>query len=178
MEKDISISLGNELEFNGVKRNPNKVTVKEVYLFALDIEKKSELLYIMISNIVKKQDMISLFLFFAEEEKKHFLTFQRMLGDIGHLVEKESVSENTGTMLLYMKSKVFSKEELAEKLKNMKDIDSIYEFAISMELEQILFYNEIRESVHFKQQGFIDDIIDEERRHFLRILQMRQARGE
>lgn len=152
------------------------VSIQQVFEFAMDIEKKGMVLYSLISNLVKDKEIQNLFEYLAHEEERHYQTFLKRKSELSKLKAKQHVQQATAQVILYMKSKLYNKEMLQVRLQKMKDLDSVFDFAISAELEQIMFYNEIRSYVFTNQEMFIDEIIAEERGHFLHLLQLRQGR--
>jgi len=61
---------------------------------------------------------------------------------------------------------IFIKESQEKELAIIKDTASAIDFAIQRELDSILYYQESKQFVHENQQKLIDDIINEERKHF------------
>ena len=61
---------------------------------------------------------------------------------------------------------VFSNETITGKLAENTDTASVLDFAISREMDSILYYHEIKRFVPVAQHLIIDQIIDEERKHF------------
>jgi hypothetical protein len=56
-----------------------------------------------------------------------------------------------------------------KELPAVKDTFSAIKFAIQRELDSILYYQEIKKFVTKDQHDLIDGIIEEERRHFLKL---------
>ncbi len=96
--------------------------------------------------------------------------------DFQHIMTR-SAPGTLAAITKYTQGKVFDDTVLKQKLKNLSDLDSIFEFAMGIELDSILLYQELKEAVSPNQKSIIDDFIDQERFHFLRILQLKQAKG-
>jgi rubrerythrin len=150
----------------------------DVLDFAVQFEKLSVNFYDSLASLMKSSSLKELFSLFAGEEAKHIAVFQKMITEADRAsYDKKSIPEHVGYLHHFINTGLFSKEILSEKLKRVRDIESTFEFIMSMELDQILFYNEIRDSLLEKDKGLIDEIIVEERRHFVRVMQLKQIKG-
>lgn len=169
--------FGLELEDAINKLNMSEVSVRDIFKVSMDIEKRREKLYYILADMTEEESIKALFVFLAEEQKKHFKAFQKRLDEIGKLLDLVDRMRHTNRNNNYTVERFFDLKILEGKLKNLSDIDSVYDFAISNVLDQILFYQQIKSSVADSQQFFVDEIIDEEHRHFLRLVQMKKAKG-
>ncbi len=153
------------------------VTGRELLMTAMDMEAMNAKLYAQLSNKLKDPDAINLFEFLAKEEEKHRSIFWKKLSDQTEILDNQALGDHIQVLLFYVKNMIYDPETIQEKLRQLRGIESIFEMAISMELDHILYYQEIKDSVIQKERYLIDEIIDEERRHFLRLVQYRKAKG-
>ena len=66
---------------------------------------------------------------------------------------------------------------MAAELDAAKDPLAAIQFAIRRELDSILYYEEVKMLVPKHQRRSIDGIIEEERRHYLTLLELENAYG-
>ena len=69
---------------------------------------------------------------------------------------------------------VFTKEAMDKELAKLTDTIGAFDFAIQRELDSILYYHEIKKLVPEGQHAAIDQIIDEERKHFTLLANMKK----
>ena len=150
---------------------------REILDFAVQVEEKSFALYSTLSKTVVLPQMKEIFASFAEEELKHKAAFQTMITEGNkETYDQKTLPEHMSFLRSIVNSTIFSKDLLHEKLKRVRDAGSTFEFLISVELDQILLYNDLRDFVIDKHKALIDTIISEERRHFVRIMQIKQMK--
>ena len=154
------------------------IKVEDVFKFAMWMEKKSEAIYAHLSNAVKNPRMQELFSFLSQEEAKHFIIYEEKYYNVQHIIAHDNVPSDLKGLMVYMKDKVFTQDALGKRLKTIKDVETVYEFGISMELDQMLFFQEIRGMIREAEVAFIDEMINEERKHFNRLMFMKNAKNE
>jgi rubrerythrin len=69
---------------------------------------------------------------------------------------------------------IFTKEAMDKELVNVKDTVSALDFAIKRELDSILYYHEIKKLVSTAQHDALEQIIEEERKHFFLLTEMKK----
>jgi rubrerythrin len=118
-------------------------------------------------GLAEDKETKEMFEYLANEEVNHQKIFQDLLSKMTASTPRESYP---GEYLAYIQSYtdkiIFTKEELEEKLPEIKDTLSAIDFAIQRELDSILYYHEMKIFVSQHQHRSIDQIIDEERKHF------------
>lgn len=149
----------------------------EVFDIAIRIEQNGENAYRNLAFKFNEDKIRQLFTFLADEEVKHREYFSTLARDA--IKYEQDVPESfAGEYLEYFKSyvdgKVFSSDTLDAVLNQITTPDEALLFAIQRELDSILYYQEVKSLVSEKQKKFIDQIIDEERQHFLRLQQLRK----
>ncbi len=140
----------------------------DILEIAVRIEENGENFYRYATQLAKDEEAKKIFGNLAEAEKQHQKTFGRIFA----AMEKENPPETySGEYDAYLHdfvdNKIIFKKELIEaELAKVKDTLAAIDFAIQRELDSILFYHEIKKLVPTREHGVIDDVIDEERKHF------------
>ena len=151
----------------------------EIYLFAVRIEENGETFYRHAAKMAKEKEPRALFTFLADEEVKHKKTFENMLASMERRdVEESYPGEYMAYLQDYLDNKiVFSKSSKESEYPEVKDTLSAIEFAIQREISAVLYYHEVKRFVALSQQEDIDKIIEEERRHFSQLTEMKKKYG-
>ncbi len=161
------------IDFPEFELSPN-----DVLEFSIQFEERSRIFYENLSKLMKDPETQDLFRILAKEEVKHIETFTKMLGDSSiKAYGIKSIPEHIDYLHNFLNTTIFSKDMLSVKLQRVRDIETSFEFSMSIELDQILFYNEIRNYLSDRHKGVIDEVIEEERRHFVKIMQIKQQKG-
>ena len=106
----------------------------------------------------------------------HKKVFEDLLSKIEKYEPAESYpGEYFAYLRAYVDNIIFTKEELDAELSRVKDTLSAIKFAIQRELDSILYYHEVKKFVPESQHHLIDKIIDEERKHFLKLLELEKG---
>lgn len=146
----------------------------EIFRIATEIEGNGIKFYREYAKKTDDTEIKNVFLYLAEEEVIHKNLFSEMLSKM----EKQEFPETyPGEYLEYLKNYVegiiFNKEKIENELSLVKDSLSAVDFAINRELESILYYTEIKNLV-VRGRDKIDKIIEEERRHFLKLSEIKK----
>ena len=107
----------------------------------------------------------------AQAEIAHKKTFEGIFAKMEKYSPPESYEGEYSSYLRdYVDSNIiFTREAMDKELSKVKDTMSALDFAIRRELDSILYYHEIKRFVPTAQHVAIDQIIDEERKHFSRL---------
>jgi len=148
----------------------------EIFQFAIKIEENGEAFYRKMSNKFKDSQTKELFLYLADEETKHKQKFKEMLSEIEDYQPPQSYPEE---YFLYLKSyadeHIFSQEKTAYFMSEEKIAPKkIIEFALDIEKDSILYYLEAKNLVSPSQKDKLDKIIEEERKHYLKLLEVKK----
>lgn len=148
----------------------------EIFEFALRIEENGEAFYRAVSKKIRQKEIKELFGYLADEEVKHRKIFEKMLSEIEKYEPPESYpGEYFAYLRAYADEKIFTKEKkgtlMAKKVKTKKEA---LDFAISIELESILYYLEAKNLVPEYQRATVDKIISEERKHYIKLYQAKK----
>ncbi|HEY1405928.1 MAG TPA: ferritin family protein [Spirochaetota bacterium] len=151
---------------------------RDILEFSILMEERIYHLYENFATVVKDPKTKEIFSLFADEKYKHKGVFQKLLtGSSKEIYESSADPEHIEFLTAQINSTIFSKKFMIEKLKRIRDPESSFEFLISIELDQILFYSEIRDLFIEEHKYLLDEIIDEKRRHFVRVMQIKQMKG-
>ncbi len=144
----------------------------EVFQFAVRIEEGGEKFYRTMAERLNDADVKSLFTTLADEEVKHKKTYQAMVAKIEDYEPVESYpGEYFAYLRAYADNILFTPAQMDDAMAGIKDAAAALKFAIDRELDSILYYQEVKNLVPKNQQGLIDKIIEEERRHFVKLTQ-------
>ena len=147
----------------------------EIYEFAVRIEENGEQFYRRVASISEAPKVRELFTLLADEEIKHKKTFQGLLSKIEQYDPPESYpGEYFEYLRAYADNIIFTSllnKELPDKIAPAVAVD----FGIRRELDSITYYLEVKNLVPDTQKAKIDAIIEEERRHFLKLSQLRKT---
>ncbi|UCF69697.1 MAG: ferritin family protein [candidate division WOR-3 bacterium] len=142
----------------------------EVFQFAIRIEQGGEKFYREMAKKLPDAEVKKLFSALAEEEVKHKKIYESMAAQ---MEEYEPIESYPGEYFAYLRAYadniIFTPQKMDEKIKSINDARSALQFAIDRELDSILYYEEVKKLVPENQRSSIDKIIEEERRHFVKL---------
>ena len=144
----------------------------EVFQFAIRIEENGEKFYRVMAKKLDDAEIKSLFSTLADQEVQHKNIYKGMDSKIEDYEPVESYpGEYFSYLRTYADNIIFTPERMDEEMGKIKDVPSALKFAIDRELDSILYYQEVKNLVPENQRGEIDRIVEEERRHFLKLTQ-------
>jgi rubrerythrin len=140
----------------------------DILQFAIRIEEDGEIFYRKAAVTVGDESVRMFFNGLADEEARHKKIFQDMFAKIGENALPESFQ---GEYIAYLRDHidnkaVFTKDAANRQLSDASDISSAVSFAMQRESDSILYYQEVRQFLSERHHGAIDNIIEEERKHF------------
>ena len=144
---------------------------------AIRIEENGIDFYKYAEQISRKEEAKKLFAQLAQAEVAHKKTFEKIFAKM----EKNSPLESyEGEYSAYLRSYVdnniiFTKEAMDKQFAKVKDTIAALDFAIQRELDSILYYHEIKKLVPPAQHEILEQIIEEERKHFLSLTEMKKS---
>jgi len=142
----------------------------EIFQFAIKIEENGEKFYRYAAQVTEDAKMKEAFNSLANDEIEHKEIFEEMLSKIKKYEPPEIYPDEYFAYLrAYADDAVFTGEIQENELSAVKDTSSAIKFAIQRELDSILYYQEIKNFVTKDQHDLIDRIIEEERKHFLKL---------
>jgi rubrerythrin len=148
----------------------------DIIQFAVRIEEDGEVFYRKTALTTEDEGIKKIFNQLADEESGHKKTFEDMLSKTGEYRPPENFQDEYLSYLRdYIDNKaVFTKDVKSQQLSEVHDILSAVSFAMQRELDSILYYQETRQFVSEKYYGVIDSIIEEERKHFSNLADMKK----
>jgi rubrerythrin len=147
----------------------------DVYEIAMQIEANGEKLYRHAANVTDDSKMKELFTYLADEEVEHQKLFESLAKKVEHYQLPETYDgEYCAYVRSYSEGLVFTPDRMEKELARVKGAEDAIEFGIQREIESILYYLETRNFVPENQRADIDRIIDEERRHYLKLIDLRR----
>jgi rubrerythrin len=150
-------------------------TASDVLKFAVRVEEDGELFYHKAATFAESDDVRRLFNQLADEEIRHRRIFQNMLDEVGEYRPPESYP---GEYMTYLRAFIDNRAVFTKKAKDqaggISDTLAALDFAIQRELDSVVYYQEAKQFVPQKHYKFIDSIIEEERKHFAVLSEIKQ----
>jgi rubrerythrin len=152
----------------------------DIVEFAVRIEENGENFYRYAIQLAKDEETKKIFENLAEAERHHKRIFEKIFA----AMEKSNPPETyDGEYAAYLHNYVdgnivFTKEVMATELAKVKYVLSAIDFAIGRELDSILYYQEIKQFVPASEHGVVEEVIDEERKHFKGLSNLRTRHTE
>ncbi len=145
----------------------------DVLQFAVRMEDNGGLFYRKAAELSDKTEAKKLFEYLASEEAEHKKTFEKFLSKV---TLYEPTEDYPGEYLAYLHNYIDGKVFFTDEVSMAKGIDtaSALEFAIQREMDAILYYTELKAFVSADDQKSIDAIIDEERKHFAQLSEIKK----
>jgi len=148
----------------------------EIFQFAIRIEENGEKFYRQMAQKFEDPKVKELFSFLANEEMKHKKIYEEMVSKIEKYEPFETFpGEYFAYLRAYADKIIFTQKKFDEEIANIKDINAALDYAINAELDSILYYQEIKNLVSENQGKIIDKIIEEERRHFVKLSEIKKT---
>jgi len=140
----------------------------DVLEFAIRIEENGAAFYLSAMRIADSEEVKQTFARLADEEMNHKKVFGRILASFGENTPPESYPGEYGVYLRnYIdNTAIFVNELLDTELRLVNNTPSALDFALRREQDSILYYHEIKRIVPARQHAAVELIIEEERRHF------------
>lgn len=155
----------------------NVFTASEIVEFAGRIHENGENFYRYAAQLVQNQEAKDLFAELADEERKYERRLEKIFADIERSVPPETYA---GEYAQYLRNYidnniVFTKQAVDAELASVKDACSAIDFAARRELDSIGYYESIKRIVPKAQHEEIDRLIDEERKHYVQLTNLRKC---
>jgi rubrerythrin len=149
----------------------------DIFEVALEIEKHGEKFYRYAVNLTDDPKVKDVFSYAADEEAKHRKLFEGMAAKVeaDYKPPESYPGEYCNYVRAYAENLVFPEKKMEAQFSSIKTAEDAIEFAIQKEIESILYYLEIKNFVPGSQSQEIDRIIEEERRHYLRLIDLKRG---
>lgn len=152
-----------------------QIGASEVLQFAIKIEENGWNFYNKVAEANEDKKIKDLFTFLADEEVKHKETFEAMLPEIENYEPREVYPpEYFAYLRAYADNIIFKKGEEKELSSDLEPVSAI-DFGMIIEVDSIAYYNEVKNFVSLQQQSAIDKIIEEEKKHFLKLSELKKT---
>ena len=146
----------------------------DVLQFAVRMEENGGLFYRKAAELSENAEVKKLFEFLAAEEAVHLKTFESFLSKV---TVNPPAEEYPGQYLAYLHNyidgKIFFTSDDSKPV--CFDMACAVDFAIQREMDAILYYTELKAFVSKMDHKIIDKIIDEERRHFAQLSEIKKT---
>ena len=151
-------------------------TANDIVEVAVRIEENGINFYNFAQQIAKTEDSKKLFEQLSAAEAAHKRTFEKLLSQIESYTPPERYAgEYTAYLRNYVDNNlIFTKEVMDKQLAKVTDTAGALEFAMQRELDSILYYHEVKNLVPQAQHEAIEKIINEERKHYAMLLEMKK----
>ena len=154
----------------------NIFNASEIYQFAIRIEENGEKFYRLMVEKLDEPKVKELFASLADDEVVHEKTFKEMLSQIETYEPPESYpGEYFDYLRAYVDNVLFSINNFDEDVDKINNSLDAIQFAIDKELDSVQYYQEMRNFVHIPQKKLIDNIIEEERRHVVKLSEIKRT---
>jgi rubrerythrin len=143
---------------------------------AVRIEENGITFYNFAEKIAKTEDAKKLFAQLALAEAAHKRTFEKLLSQIETYTPPERYAgEYADYLRNYVDNNlIFTKDVMDKQLSQVTDTVGAFDFAMQRELDSILYYHEVKNLVPAAQHEAIEKIIEEERKHYQMLNQMKK----
>ncbi len=151
----------------------------DILRFAMRIEEDGEMFYHKAALNAETKEVRDFFNFMADEEARHRTVFEGILKTVDVNPPAESFSgEYAGYLRDYIDGKtVFTgKDKQRVMSETLSPLEAV-RFAMGREIDSILYYHESKQFIDRKHYAEIDRIIDEERKHFVKLVGMEKKLG-
>ena len=148
----------------------------DIVEIAVRIEENGVNFYRFAEQLAKQEEAKKLFASLAEAEVAHKRIFEGIFAKMDKSTPPESYQgEYAAYLRAYVDNNIiFTKEVMDKELAKVKDTLAAFDFAIKRELDSILYYHEIKRLVPAAQHATIEQIIEEERKHFSLLTDMKK----
>lgn len=153
----------------------------EILEMARELERRGIDFYNRLTQLASSSSAREVFSFLGEEEKRHLKFFTRLQEELNE--GKEITFSTTGESANYLGAIVES-GILDKVLKGINltpagiEMEEALEVGIEIEKESILFYQGFLPMVSPQKREWLDKVVEEEKKHFLRLQSMRRELGE
>lgn len=157
----------------------NIFSTGDILQFAMRIEEDGEMFYHKAALNAEAKETRDFFNTMADEEARHKTVFEEMLKGIDVNPPAESFrGEYAAYLRDYIDGKVvFTKKEKDQVMPDTLDTIGAIRFAMGREVDSILYYHEAKQFIDKKHYAAIDRIIEEERKHFVKLAEMEKKHG-
>lgn len=148
--------------------------LSEIINFAIEKEKESAALYEKLANIVSDQKIKELFESMLQDEKEHANFYAQLLNDAPK--EQTAGVKEDSEYEAYMQALITASRSTSPvNTIDLKDINTILNYAADREKDSILFYVGLKNHVPTSSHNKIEIIIQEEAKHLTKLLLLKNT---
>jgi rubrerythrin len=145
---------------------------QELFDFAIQIEENGKNFYQQAMQNTSNENLVLLFQYLADEETGHLLRFSELRQQAQEYVQEGSDTLDSFQFLrAFIKNVIFS-PDLAQQRDALQTEKDVLRFALQRESESILYYEEIKRLFSDQVNPVLDQIIQEEIQHYLKLSEM------
>lgn len=147
-------------------------SVHEIFEFAIRMEENGEKFYRQAAQQGRNQGHpYKILEYLADEEAEHKKAFESMMSQSEKYDSAESYPDEYEAYLKAFVDNIIFKPRASLP----DDLVSILDFAMARELDSVLYYLEIKRFVPGNQEESIEKIINEERKHFKQLSELKKT---
>ncbi|HMA69277.1 MAG TPA: ferritin family protein [Candidatus Mcinerneyibacterium sp.] len=145
-----------------------KIDKSKIIEFAVNIEQEGNHYYKKISSKMKDNKLKDVFDDLAKQEKIHEKIYRNLLNNKSLNINPDFYPEEY--YFDYASKVIFDKDKLENEFNMIETPVDAFDFGIRRELDTILYYQEIKKVLENEDvKNKIDEILNEERKHFVRL---------
>ena len=149
--------------------------MREVFKYAMKIEENGYNFYTYMAQSMQDPKVKDLFQYLADEEVKHQQTFEGMLNKLQQKPIETVSSEYFDYLRVYTDASIFQQDLSEQDMAKLADLSSALKYSMERESDSILYYHEIKAFLPASEHDVIDRIIQEERRHYVKLFQLAES---
>jgi rubrerythrin len=156
----------------------NIFQAQEIFNIAVKIEENGERFYQHAMTIADNDETKKLFKHLVDEEASHKKTFADLQKQLPEFAPAESYpGEYKEYLNAFVENVLFPQNPEAGDFTNITNSLAAIRFAIQKELDSIYYYKEIKAFIPASHQASVEEIIEEERRHFMQLIKLEKTLG-
>ena len=150
----------------------------EVFKIAVRIEENGESFYREMAAKLEDEEVKELFSFLADEEVGHRKFYQELLDKAEPFEPEEDYpGEYFDYLLSYAGGIIFNQETFEKKKSEIVEAGAALDFAIGVEWDSIHYYQELKGLVPQDRRRDLEALVNEERKHFVKLTKLRRDRN-
>lgn len=149
--------------------------ISDLLEVAVRIERIGRDFYLALSKSAEDSRARGVFSFLASEEEKHIGVFRKMLEETADYTPRFSYPGEYELFLEGIASRsVFTQQKMQDKkITSAQNIPETIEIAMNFETESILFYNELLSVFENTDRKYLNEVIKEEKSHFVKLVNIK-----
>ncbi len=151
------------------------LNVSDLVQFAVRIEENGERFYRAWAGRTDDAGQKAFFSQLADDEVRHKQLYSAMLGKVERFEpDMDTYEEYMAYLKMFSDGVLFNEEKHGKEMGEVKTVADALDFAAKQELDSILFYLELKTFVPKAQEETVNEVVKEERRHYIALLNARK----